>query len=331
MKLHSWKMGKLTINGIAGLSPMASFTTLPFRVLAKEYGSAWNCTELVSTKAITRNLNDRTKELMRYAESERPVGLQLFGADPAEFAKSVELVGEPFDFIDLNCGCSVPKILSQESGAFLIKHPKKLQKIIAAIQKVTDIPITIKTRSGWDEKNNAVELAKAVEEAGAAAITIHARSVKQMFSGSADWNVIKQVKEKVNISVIGNGDVKTWQDAFRMKEQTGCDAVLIGRGAMGNAFIFEQIKNHEMKKKVNERTLSDREKELGRFLELCQTHPISLLEVKMMANYYSRTLPNSTRFRERLQTAKTIIDIQALFLELLGVTNRDLNSSLNSV
>lgn len=330
MKPDLWKMGKISISGIAGLSPMASFTTLPFRVLAKEYGSAWNCTELVSTKAITRNLNERTKELLRYSEQERPVGLQLFGSDPIEFSKSVELVGEPFDFIDLNCGCSVPKILSQESGAFLIKHPKKLQGIIAAIQKVTDKPITIKTRSGWDEKNNAVEVAKAVEDAGAAGITIHARSVKQLFSGNADWKVIKQVKEKVNIPVIGNGDVKSWSDAFRMKEETNCDAVLIGRGAMGNAFIFQQIQNQINGKKVIERTLKDREIEFGRFLALCQTNPIPLLEVKMMANYYSRALPNSTYFREQLQKAPNVEAIQFLFFELLGVTNLETNSSLNS-
>lgn len=325
-----WKMGKLKIPSRAGLSPMASFTTLPFRVLAKEYGSGWNCTELVSVKAIVRGANARTMELLRMSEAERPVGVQLFGSDPKEFAKAVELVADPFDFIDINCGCSVPKILNQESGAFLIKKPGKLQEIIAAIKKVTDKPVTIKTRSGWDQQNNAVELAKAVEDAGAAAITVHARSVKQLFSGKADWNVIKEVKEKTNIPVIGNGDVVTWQDFERIRKETNCDAVLIGRGAMGNAFVFQQIKQWEAGKEVAEREIVDREKEMARFLVLCETHPIPLLEVKMMVNYYSRALPNSASFREKLQSAKDVATIQALFLELLGVMNRDLKSSLKS-
>lgn len=326
-----WKLGKLAIKSRAGLSPMASFTTLPFRIVAKEYGSGWNCTELVSVKAIVRNKNARTMELLRLSELERPVGVQLFGSDPDEFAKAVELVGEPFDFIDINCGCSVPKILNQESGAFLIKHPKKLQGIIAAIQKVTDKPVTIKTRSGWDQTNNAVELAQGVEDAGAAAITVHARSVKQLFSGKADWNVIKEVKEKVSIPVIGNGDVISWTDFMQMRAQTHCDAVLIGRGAMGNAFLFEQIRKQEQGKTVIERTLVDREKEMQRFLEVCRENPIPLLEVKMMANYYSRALPFSAVFRERLQTAQSVMDIHALFLELLGVIKRDLKVDLNSV
>ncbi len=237
------KIGSVTVPGITALGPMAGVTDLPFRTLCKECGADLIYTEMVSAKGILYN-NKNTEWLLQVEEKERPVALQLFGEDPeilAEMAKKIE--HRNFDILDINMGCPVPKVVNNGEGSALMKHPERIGKIVSAVTKATKKPVTIKIRKGFGKDDaNAPLVAKIAEAAGAAAIAVHGRTREQYYSGTADWDIIRQVKEAVQIPVIGNGDVFTPQDAKRMMEETGCDGVMIARGVQGNPWLFAQIK-----------------------------------------------------------------------------------------
>ncbi len=237
------KIGSIEIQDKLILAPMAGITDLPFRLLCKEQGCDILYTEMVSAKAMYYK-NKNTVPLLMFQEEEKPIGLQLFGSEPqlmGDMAKQVEDIG--FDFIDVNMGCPVPKVFLNGEGSALMKDPTLVEKIVRAMTHAVSIPVTVKIRKGIDEAHvNAVEVAKAAEAGGAAAIAVHGRTRTQYYSGHADWDIIRQVKEAVSVPVIGNGDILTAWDAQRMKEQTNCDAFMIGRGAKGNPWIFSQIK-----------------------------------------------------------------------------------------
>lgn len=236
------RIGNIDLKNNVVLGPMAGVTDLPFRLLCKENGCGLVYTEMVSAKAVLYQ-NKNTEALLQVSDDEHPVAVQLFGENPqimAEIAKRMEECS--FDMIDVNMGCPVPKVVNNGEGSALLKNPVLVGQIVEAMANAVSKPVTVKIRAGFDENHiNAAEIARVVQESGGAAVAVHARTRQQYYSGRADWNIIRAVKENVRIPVIGNGDIKCGQDAKKMLDETGCDAVMIGRGAQGNPWIFRQV------------------------------------------------------------------------------------------
>lgn len=240
------RIGNVELENPYILAPMAGVTDLPFRLLCKEQGAGLICTEMVSAKAIYFK-NKNTESLMEIDERERPVSLQLFGSEPdlmAEIAKQIE--PRNFDILDINMGCPVPKVVNNGEGSALMKNPKLVHKIVSKVSKAIQKPVTVKIRKGFTEDSvNAVEIAKILEDAGAAAVAVHGRTREQYYSGQADWEIIRKVKEAVSIPVIGNGDVDSPQKAEALVKETGCDGIMIGRAVQGNPWLFSRILHYQ--------------------------------------------------------------------------------------
>lgn len=299
------------------LAPMAGVTDLPFRLLCKEQGCDVLYTEMVSAKAILYK-NRNTEPLMEYQEQEHPIGLQLFGSDPqimADMAAKVQERG--YDFIDINMGCPVPKIVNNNEGSALMKQPKLVGEIVSAMVKAVDVPITVKIRKGFDEEHvNAVEIAKVIEESGAAAVAIHGRLRSEYYSGHADWDIIRQVKEAVSIPVIGNGDLNTPQEVLRMKKETGCDAFMIGRGAKGNPFIFSQMKTYFEKGYIPERpTLPETVETMLRHARMMVEYKgeyTGIHEMRKHVAWYTTGYQNSSKLRDEVNHVESYEELEAL-------------------
>ncbi|MCK5242856.1 tRNA dihydrouridine synthase DusB [bacterium] len=304
------KIQAVILDGRAILAPLAGIGNLPFRQLCRKYGAALVSSEMVSCHGLLRS-QPNTLRMLSTDPSEHPVAFQLFGADPDIMAAaSLHLAAAGADIVDLNFGCPVPKVVRHRGGSALLKEPEILQSIVEHCVKKCPVPVTVKIRAGWDANRiNATEIAKRVESVGAAAITVHARTRSQKFEGHAQWNIIQAVKKSVNIPVIGNGDVIYGADAKAMLEETGCDAVMIGRGALGRPWVFQHI-NHYLStgETLPEPSLTDR-------VEIIRTHYAGLkklkgertarLEMRKHTAWYLKGLPNTAEIRRQVNTCES--------------------------
>ena len=315
--METLKIGNVTLDNPLVLAPMAGVTDLPFRLLCKEHGVGLVCMEMVSAKAIYYK-NKNTEQLLEIYPQERPVSLQLFGSDAdiiAEMAAKIE--DRPFDILDFNMGCPVPKVVNNGEGSALMKNPKLVEEILTKLVRAVKKPVTVKIRKGFDEEHvNAVEIARIAESCGVAAVAVHGRTRQQYYSGHADWDIIRQVKEAVQIPVIGNGDLHTAEDVCRMKEQTGCDGFMIGRGAQGNPWIFEQILHKlETGEDLPRPTVQEVTEMVLRHARLqveIKGEYTGMREIRKHAAWYTAGYRNSSKLRGKINEVETIQQLEEL-------------------
>ncbi len=301
------------------LAPMAGVCDQPFRMLCKECGCDILYTEMVSAKGMHYN-NKKTLPLLAHETSESPIGVQIFGSEPyflSEMAKQMEDMG--FAFVDINMGCPVPKIVNNGEGSALMKNPKLVGEIVSAVNEATNLPVTIKIRSGFDDEHiNAPEIAKVAEESGAAAVAVHGRTRMQYYQGKADWSVIADVKKAVNIPVIGNGDLLTPEDVITMKEQTNCDAFMIGRGARGNPWIFSEMKSYFENGVIPPRPTINEVRDMmlrhARLMIECKGEFTGIHEMRKHVAWYSTGFYDSARLRNAINKVESYEEME----ELLG-------------
>lgn len=316
------QIGNVTLDNPIILAPMAGVSDLPFRLLCREMGAALVCMEMVSAKAILYK-NRNTESLLEIDPRENPVSLQLFGSDPEIISTIAHQIEErPFDILDLNMGCPVPKIVNNGEGSALMKNPKLAGEIIRETVKAIDKPVTVKIRKGFDDEHiNAVEMAKIAEDAGAAAVAVHGRTREQFYSGRADWDIIRQVKEAVSIPVIGNGDLLTAEDVIAMEAQTGCDGFMIARGAQGNPWIFQQILHYfETGEHLAKPTLEEVTQMILRHARMMlefKGEYIGIREIRKHAAWYTAGYPNSARLRVAINNVESFEALEELLMNNL--------------
>ena len=324
-----FKIGNIEIKNNVVLAPMAGISDAPYMKICEEMGVGYAITELISAEAIVRE-NKKTFEMLKgYDKLTIPVAIQLFGSNPKTIAKAAKIITNKFNFsiIDVNMGCPVPKVaISNNAGSSLLKDPSKVYEIVKEVVNTVEIPVTVKIRSGWDSNSiNAVEVAKIAEKAGASAIAIHPRTRSQGYSGNADWNIIKEVKSSVNIPVIGNGDIKNCFDAKRMMDETGCDAVMIGRKALGNPWIIKECVDYLEKgilpnEVLPEEKISMIKKHLKLLIEN-KPHKAAILEIRSHAAWYLKGLKGGKELKEKIFQSKTEEEIINLLDDYLSNYN----------
>ena len=314
------KIGNVKLANPYILAPMAGVTDRPFRLLCKEQGAGLLCMEMISAKALQYK-NRNTKALLSIDPREYPVSLQLFGSDPkiiSEQAKAIEEL--PFQILDINMGCPVPKVVKNGEGSALMKNPKLVYEIVYQTARAIEKPVTVKIRKGFDETCvNAVEIARVIEEAGGAAVAVHGRTREQYYSGQADWEIIRKVKEAVSIPVIGNGDVISGEKALKMKEETGCDGIMIGRGAQGNPWIFRDLLKYERTGQMPGRPSAKELKETmlrhARLQIEFKGGYLGIREMRKHVAWYTKGLPGSAKLRDEINQVESYEELEALLDE----------------
>ena len=314
-------IGNVTLANNLILAPMAGVTDQPFRILCREQGCGLLVTEMVSAKAILYN-NRNTKELLAVSDEERPIAVQLFGSDPEIVAAMAHRIEDgPYDLIDLNMGCPVPKVVNNGEGSALMREPKQVEALLSSLVKAVNKPVTVKFRKGFDDDHvNAVEIARIAESCGVAAVAVHGRTREQFYSGKADWDIIRQVKEAVQIPVIGNGDIFTPQDAKRMLEETGCDGLMIARGARGNPWIFRRIAHYldtgELLPEPDAREVGTMILRHARMQAELKGESLGMKEMRKHIAWYTAGLRGSAALRRQCNTLETLAELEKMLAEV---------------
>lgn len=300
-----FKIGSVVLDNRLIMAPLAGITNLPLRLLVKEAGCAMVCSEMVSSNALYHK-TPKTFDLMESTAKERPLSIQIFGADPAIMAEAAKMVLDAgADILDINFGCSVKKVVKTGAGVALMRTPDLAKDILTAVRKAVSVPLTIKIRSGWDDSGQqALKIARLAEDCGVDAIAYHPRTATQGFGGRADWNLIAWLKQHIGLPVIGNGDIITYEDALRMQRETGCDGVMIGRSAIGNPFIFGQILNAEEQMPVRQPSLMERFEALRRYLDASVDYIGEDAACRMMRSrlcWFVKGMSHASVFRESIR------------------------------
>ena len=299
------KIGNIQLDNKVFLSPMAGVTDLPFRLICKEKGCGMLYTEMINAKALCYD-DENTKRMLKIEDEEHPIAVQIFGSDPEFMGKAAAIMNEyPNEILDINMGCPAPKVVKNGDGSALMRNPKLAAEVLSSVVKNSKKPVTLKIRKGWDDNSvNAVEIAKIAEECGISALAIHGRTREQFYSGKADWDIIAEIKQAINIPVIGNGDVFEVQDAVNMLEKTKCDSIMIGRGAQGNPWIFKRI-NHYMKtgEVLPEPTLEEKITTAIKHMNLAVAEHgeyVAVREMRKHIGWYLKGLKNSAKYRDQI-------------------------------
>ena len=316
------KIGNVQLDNEVFLSPMAGVTDLPFRTICKEKGCGMLYTEMINAKALCYD-DENTKKMLRMDKDEHPVAVQIFGSDPEFMGKAAIIMNQyPNEILDINMGCPAPKVIKNGDGSALMRNPKLAAEVLTAVVKNSEKPVTLKIRKGWDDDSvNAGEIAKIAEECGISALAIHGRTREQFYSGKADWDIIAEIKQAINIPVIGNGDVFEVEDAVNMLEKTKCDAIMIGRGAQGNPWIFNRI-NHYMKtgEILPEPTLEEKITTAIRHMNLAVAEHgdyVAVREMRKHIGWYLKGLKNSAKYRDQINKITDYKEVIAMLEEYM--------------
>ena len=316
------KIGNVQLNNKVFLSPMAGVTDLPFRLICKEKGCGMLYTEMINAKALCYD-DENTKKMLKIEDEEHPIAVQIFGSEPEFMGKAAAIMNEyPNEILDINMGCPAPKVIKNGDGSALMRNPKLAAEVLSSVVKNSKKPVTLKIRKGWDDDSvNAVEIAKIAEECGISALAIHGRTREQFYSGKADWNIIAQIKQTINIPVIGNGDVFEVQDAVNMLEKTKCDAIMIGRGSQGNPWIFKRI-NHYMEtgEILSEPILEEKITTAIKHMNLAVAEHgeyVAVREMRKHIGWYLKGLENSAKYRDQINKITDYKEVIAMLEEYM--------------